>query len=261
MLSLRKPLALVFALAILMSLLAGCSSDKGKKYVIATDTTYAPFEFTDSKGTFIGADLDILAAVAKDQGFEYELRPLGFDAAVAALESNQADGVIAGMSITDKRKEKYNFSDPYYEGDRIVMAVAAGNTGIKSYADLAGKVVAAKTGTEGTRYAESLAPKYHFKIQYFPDSPTMYEDVKTGNAVACFEDLPVMAYGISQNNGMKIVEDPNEKTPGSSFGFAVMKNNPASQKLLDKFQAGLANIKKNGQLKEILGKYGLDQGA
>ena len=260
MLGFRKPFALAFGLTMTLSLLAGCSSssDKGKQYVIATDTTYAPFEFTDSKGNFIGADLDILAAVAKDQGFQYELRPLGFDAAVAALESNQADGVIAGMSITDKRKEKYNFSDPYYDNDRIVMAVAASNDGIKSYADLAGKTVAAKTGTEGTRYAESLAPKYHFKIRYFADSPTMYEDVKTGDAVACFEDLPVMAYGISQNNGMKIVEDPNEKTPGSSFGFAVMKNNEASQKLLAMFQTGLANIKKNGQLKAILDKYGLN---
>jgi len=256
---LRKPFALAFALALLLSLLAGCSgNEQNKKYVIATDTTYAPFEFTDSKGNFVGVDLDILAAVAKDQGFQYDLRPLGFDAAVAALESNQADGVIAGMSITDKRKEKYNFSDPYYDHDRIVMAVAAGNNSIKSYADLTGKTVAAKTGTEGARYTESLAPKYHFKIRYFNDSPTMYEDVKTGDAVACFEDLPVMAYGVSQGNGMKMVNDPNETPPSSAFGFAVLKSNQDSQKLLAKFQTGLADIKKNGKLKEILNKYGLN---
>ncbi|MDR0480091.1 MAG: transporter substrate-binding domain-containing protein [Burkholderiaceae bacterium] len=258
MLSLRKPLVLAFGLAVVMSLLAGCSSDKAdKKYAIATDTTFAPFEYTDSKGAFVGADLDILAAIAKDQNFQYDLRPLGFDAAVAALESNQADGVIAGMSITDKRKEKYNFSDPYYNS-HIVVAVAAGNDAIKSYADLGNKTVAAKTGTEGAKYAESLAPKYHFKIHYFTDSPTMYEDVKTGNSVACFEDSPVMAYGISQNNGLKIVNDSNEKSPGSSYGFAVMKNNEANQKLLAMFQAGLANIKKNGQLKAIMDKYNLN---
>jgi len=257
MLNFRKSLALAFVLAMLLSLLAGCSSDKSKKYAIATDTTFAPFEYTDSKGNFIGADLDILAAVAQDQGFQYDLRPLGFDAAVAALESNQVDGVIAGMSITDKRKEKYNFSDPYYNS-HIVVAVAAGNDGIKSYADLADKTVAAKTGTEGAKYAESLVGKYNFKIHYFADSPTMYEDVKTGNSVACFEDSPVMAYGISQNNGLKIVNDPNEKSPGSSYGFAVMKNNEVSQKLLAMFQTGLANIKKNGKLKEIMDKYNLN---
>jgi polar amino acid transport system substrate-binding protein len=260
MLSIRKIFALFAGLILTAALigLAGCTGDKEKKYVIATDTTYAPFEFTDDKGNFIGADLDILDAVAKDQGFQYELRRLGFDAAVAALESNQADGVIAGMSITDKRKEKYNFSEPYYDKVRIVMAVAANNTTIKSYADLNGKTVAAKTGTEGARYTESLAPKYHFKINYFADSPTMYEDVKTGNAVACFEDLPVMAYGISRGNGMKLVDDPSETPPSSSFGFAVLKSNQANQKLLEKFQAGLANIKKNGKHAEILKKYGLD---
>jgi polar amino acid transport system substrate-binding protein len=249
-------LGFVFVLLALALPLAG-HAQGGKKYIIATDTTYAPFEFTDSKGNFIGLDLDILAAVAKNQGFQYELQPLGFDAAVAALESNQADGVIAGMSITDKRKEKYNFSDPYFKNDRIVMAVAARNTTIKHHADLAGKTVAAKTGTEGSRFTESLAAKYHFKINYFTDSPTMYEDVKTGNSVACFEDMPVMAYGISQGNGMKIVIDPNEPTPGSNFGFAVLKSNKDNQKLLAMFQAGLANIKKNGQLKSIYDKYGL----
>ncbi|MDR2853401.1 MAG: transporter substrate-binding domain-containing protein [Burkholderiaceae bacterium] len=259
MLGLRKTFALALGLVIALSLLAGCSGEhKDKKFVIATDTTYAPFEFTDSKGDFVGADLDILAAVAQDQGFQYEIRRLGFDAAVAALESNQADGVIAGMSITDKRKEKYNFSDPYYDKDRIVMAVKAGDGGIKNYADLKGKTVAAKTGTEGARYTESLAPKYHFKIQYFADSPTMYEDVKTGNSAACFEDLPVMAYGISQGNGMQVIDDPSETPPSSSFGFAVLKSNPANQKLLAMFQAGLTNIKKSGKHAEILKKYGLN---
>ncbi|MCL2309378.1 MAG: transporter substrate-binding domain-containing protein [Proteobacteria bacterium] len=256
MIGLRKSLVFTFALAALTLLAAGCSSEE-KKYIIATDTTFAPFEYTDEKGSFVGADLDILAAIAKDQGFKYELRPLGFDAAVAALESNQADGVIAGMSITDKRKEKYNFSDPYYVS-HIVVAIAAGNDSIKSYADLADKTVAAKTGTEGAKFAESIAEKYKFKIRYFADSPTMYEDVKTGNTVACFEDSPVMAYGITKNNGLKIVEDPSESSPSSSYGFAVMKSHQANQKLLTMFQAGLAKIKQNGELKGIMKKYNLN---
>jgi polar amino acid transport system substrate-binding protein len=258
MFGLRKSLALALVLATSALLLAGHANAQGnKKYVITTDTTFAPFEYTDSKGNFIGADLDILAAIAKDQGFEYQLQPLGFDAAVAALESNQADGVIAGMSITDARKQKYNFSDPYYNS-HIVVAVAARNNSIKRFADLTGKTVAVKTGTEGAKYAESLVPKYRFKISYFTDSPTMYEDVKTGNTVACFEDSPVMAYGITQNNGLKIVNDASEKSPGSSYGFAVLKSNKGNQKLLEMFQAGLANIKHNGQLKAIMQKYNLN---
>ena len=85
------------------------SSDK--TYIVATDTTFAPFEFTNDANEFVGIDVDILAAIAADQGFSYELNSLGFDAAVAALESNQADAVIAGMSITAEREKKYDFTD------------------------------------------------------------------------------------------------------------------------------------------------------
>lgn len=77
-----------------------------KTYVIATDTTFAPFEFQNDAGEYVGVDMDLLAAIAEDQGFKYDLQYLGFDAAVQALESGQADGVIACMSITPERQKK-----------------------------------------------------------------------------------------------------------------------------------------------------------
>ena len=83
----------------------------GKTYIIATDTTFAPFEFQNEAGEYVGIDMDLLAAIAEDQGFQYELQYLGFDAAVQALESGQADGVIAGMSITEARQQKFDFSE------------------------------------------------------------------------------------------------------------------------------------------------------
>ena len=77
----------------------------GKKWVIATDTAFKPFEYTNESGDFVGIDVDILDAVAKDQGFEYELQVLGWDASIAACQAGQADGMIAGASITEERKE------------------------------------------------------------------------------------------------------------------------------------------------------------
>ena len=249
----KKLVACLMAIGLLIGF-AGCGGSSesadvsGKKYIIATDTVFAPFEFTDDKGNFVGVDVDILAAIAKDQGFEYELQSLGFDAAVAAMESGQADGVIAGMSITDERKEKYDFSAPYYDSG-VGMGVAANST-VKSYEDLKGQKVACKTGTEGATFAESIKDQYGFEIKYFKDSPKMYEDVKTGNTVACFEDYPVLGYGISQGNGLKLVGDMEK---GSSYGFAVLKGK--NTELLNAFDAGLKNIKKNGTYDEILAKY------
>lgn len=225
------------------------SSASGKKYVIATDTVFAPFEFTDESGAFVGIDVDLLDAIAKDQGFEYELQSLGFDAALVAVQSGQADGVIAGMSITDERKETFDFSDAYYDAD-VTMAVAAGSS-IASYDDLNGKKVAVKTATNGSDYAKSIANQYGFDIVEFKDSPTMYQDVITGNTVACFEDYPVMAYNIKQGAGMEMPEGTT--AAGSSYGFAVQKGQNAE--LLEMFNKGLADIKANGTYQEIVDKY------
>lgn len=225
------------------------SSASGKKYVIATDTVFAPFEFTDESGAFVGIDVDLLDAIAKDQGFEYELQSLGFDAALVAVQSGQADCVIAGMSITDERKETFDFSDAYYDAD-VTMAVAAGSS-IASYDDLNGKKVAVKTATNGSDYAKSIADQYGFDIVEFKDSPTMYQDVITGNTVACFEDYPVMAYNIKQGAGMEMPEGTT--AAGSSYGFAVQKGQNAE--LLEMFNKGLADIKANGTYQEIVDKY------
>ncbi|MDR0786233.1 MAG: transporter substrate-binding domain-containing protein [Treponema sp.] len=220
-----------------------------KVYIIATDTTFAPFEFQDANGKYVGIDIDLLAAIADDQNIKYDLKPLGFNAAVAALESNQADGVIAGMSITDARKLKYDFSQPYYDSG-VVMAIKADNEEIKGYADLAGKRVAVKTGTEGATFAEGVKDVYGIDLVYFDESPFMYEEVKAGNSVACFEDYPVIGYGISQGNGLKMVTDMER---GSSYGFAVLKGK--NTELLQKFDAGLKNLKQNGDYQKILDKY------
>ncbi|MDR0638016.1 MAG: transporter substrate-binding domain-containing protein [Spirochaetaceae bacterium] len=218
-------------------------------YIIATDTTFAPFEFQDAAGNYVGIDIELLAAIAKDQGLAYELKPLGFSAAVAALESNQADAVIAGMSITAERQQKYDFSTPYYDSG-VVMAISASNNVVKGYADLAGKRVAVKTGTEGAAFAEGIRAQYGFDLVYFDESPFMYEEVKTGNSTACFEDYPVMGYGISQGNGLKMVTDMER---GSSYGFAVLKGKNAE--LLAAFNRGLANLRANGQYQALLNKY------
>lgn len=255
----KKILSVALILMLAMGMMVGCgggasstddqAADETKTYNIATDTTFAPFEFQNDAGEYVGIDIEILAAIAEDQGFEYELNPLGFSAAVAALESNQTDGVIAGMSITAERQQKYDFSTAYYDSG-VVMAIKADNDAIKSYTDLKGLKVAVKTGTEGATFAESIKDQYGFNLVYFDESPLMYEDVKTGNSVGCFEDYPVMGYGITQGNGLKMVTDMEK---GSSYGFAVLKGK--NTELLDMFNAGLENIKANGKYQEILDKY------
>lgn len=210
---------------------------QGQTYTVATDTTFAPFEFQDKEGNFVGIDMDLIRAIAKDQGFTVDIKPLGFDAALQAVQANQVDGVIAGMSITDERKKVFDFSDPYFESG-IQMAVLKSNNDIKSYEDLKGKRVAVKNGTQGSDFANSIKDKYGFEVVSFADSSSMFDEVRTGNSDAVFEDYPVLLYGIAQGNGFKTVT-PKEDPTG--YGFAVNKGqNP---ELLTKFNEGLKNLK------------------
>lgn len=221
---------------------------EGKKYVIATDTTFAPFEFENDNGQMVGIDLDLLAAIAEDQGFEYELQVVGFNAAVTALESGEVDAVIAGMSITEKREKLYDFSAPYFDSG-VGMAVAA-DSEIASYEDLKGLQVAAKIGTEGCTFAESIADQYGFTIAQFEESAGMYQDVLSGTSAACFDDYPVLGYEISRGTELKL---PLPMEQGSSYGFAVLKGENAE--LLEMFDKGLANLKANGKYDEIVNTY------
>lgn len=243
----KKFFAALLALALCLSA-CGALADA---YVIATDTVFKPFEYTDASGNFVGIDVDILAAIAEDQGFEYTLNSLGWDAAIAACQAGQADGMIAGASITEERKASgWIFSDGYFDATQC-MTVAAGSD-IKSFADLKGKNVAVKTGTQGAAYAESLKEANGFEITYYEDSPTMYQAVMGGQNVACFEDTPIMAATIKENAlPLEIVE--GSESEGAPYGFAVFS--AEKQELVDKFNAGLANIKANGKYDEILAKY------
>lgn len=228
----------------------GASGDE-KVWVIASDTVFKPFEYTDASGNFVGIDVDIVAAIAEDQGFQYEMKSLGWDAAIAACQSGQADGMIAGASITDERKESgWIFSDGYYQATQT-MTVAT-DSDITGFEDLSGKTVAVKTGTQGAAYAESLKDQYGFSITYFEDSPTMYQAVLGGQTVACFEDTPIMAASIKEGDlALKILEDTANE--GAPYGFAIF--NADNQELIDMFNAGLANIKENGKYDEIIAKY------
>lgn len=227
------------------------TSDSGKKWIIATDTAFKPFEYKDDSGEYVGIDVDILAAIAKDQGFEYDLQALGWDASIAACQAGQADGMIAGASITDERKNSgWIFSDGYYDANQS-MAVAE-SSDITGFADLNGKTVAAKTGSMSADYAESLKDEYGFNITYFEDSPTMYQAVVGGQVDAVFDDTPIMASNIKDTGlAMKLVDGTGNDP--ASYGFAIF--NSDNQELVDMFNAGLADIKEDGTYDEIIAKY------
>ncbi len=219
-------------------------------YTITTDATYAPFTFQDKNSNYVGIEQDTMKAIAKREGFTYTMRPMSYNSAAQLVSNGQADGIIAGMSITPERKEVYDFSTPYYKTG--VAWIVGKNSKIKSLNDLKGQTVALKTGTAASEYGKSLQEKYGFKVKYFNDTDTMYNDVVVGNSAATFEDMPVIQYAIKNGMALKVM---NANKPGNagSYGFAVEKNK--NTVLLASFNRGFAAIKKDGTYDKIVAKY------
>ena len=227
------------------------STVSDKTWGIAMDTVFRPFEYTDENGEFVGIDVDIIKAVAANQGFNIEIQSLGWDAAVTAVQAGQADALLAGASITKERKDSgWIFSDSYYDSYQV-FAVKA-DSGIESLDDLKGKTIAVKNATAGANYAEELKDKYGFKIDTYEDSPTMYQAVVLGQADACVEDKPIMADNI-KTGGLDLTIVESTASEVAPYGMAIM--NKDNQELLDMFNKGLQEIKDNGTYDEILNKY------
>ncbi|ALS38676.1 polar amino acid transport system substrate-binding protein [Enterococcus rotai] len=243
-------LSFIVMMASLLTFTLGQNAQAEEKtYNIGTDLTFAPFEFQDSKGEYVGIDVDLLHAIAEDQNFEVNLKPLGFDSAIQAVQSKQVDGMIAGMSITDERKKSFDFSEPYFDSG-LQMAVKKGNDKIKGYEDLKGKTVAAKVGTESATFLEKNQEKYDYTIKNFDDATGLYQALENGEADAIFDDYPVLGYAITNGQKLQLV---GEKETGSSYGFAVKKGE--KKELIEKFNAGLKKLKSSGKYDEIVSKY------
>ncbi|HFI0264812.1 TPA: ABC transporter substrate-binding protein/permease [Streptococcus suis] len=217
-------------------------------YTIVSDSSFAPFEYQDETGKYVGIDMELIKAIAEQQGFTITIQNPGFDAALNAVQAGQADAVIAGMSITDARKEIFDFSDAYYSSN-ILLAVKNGSD-IASYEDLNGKTVGAKNGTASYTFLESNKDKYGYTLKPFDEASGMYDSLNSGSIDALMDDEAVLLYAIQQGRDFA-TPIPGEKS--GEYGFAVKKG--TNPELIEMFNNGMAALVESGKYDEILNKY------
>ena len=153
--------------------------------------------------------MELIKAMGKKAGFaKVTVKGMGFDALIPALDAGNIDVAIAGMSITDARKQKVNFTDPYYESG-LATLVRKDNTTIKSLNDLKGKTIAVQLGTTG---AEAAGKIEGATVKTFDTSDTACLELKNGGADAVISDLPVLQYFLKQGGGeyAKMVGEPTK---------------------------------------------------
>lgn len=222
-------------------------------YKALTNATFPPFETIDENtGEIVGFDMDLIAAIGEDQGFQVEFVDMAFESLIPAIETGNGDIIAAGMWSGDpERIARVDFSDTYWVGGAALL-VKTDNTAITSMDSL---------NTE-MKVATQIATNYADDLQAMVDEGTLGEVVildgfdtcvlqlMNGDVDAVMAGFDIVNSYMKQNpDKLKVIGDVDTY---EEMGFAVQKGNA---ELLEKINAGLANVKENGVYDELVKKW------
>ncbi|MEG1203245.1 MAG: transporter substrate-binding domain-containing protein, partial [Comamonas sp.] len=165
--------------------LATMGAAQSAQLVVATDTAFVPFEFKQGD-KYVGFDIDLWDAIAKELKLDYRLQPMDFNGILPALQTKNVDVALAGITIKDERKQVIDFSDGYYDSGFMIMVPT--NSKINGGEDLDGKQMAMKTGTSAVDYAKANFKKTELRLS--PNIDNAYMELMTGRVDAAMHDTP-----------------------------------------------------------------------
>ena len=244
------------AVALVLSSLAilGAKADD-KVLKVGSTPTGIPFTFLDTKtNTIEGVMVDLIKEIGKDAGFKVEIEGMQFSTLIPSLTSNKIDIIAAAMYITPPRKEVIDFSGPVYTYGEGLIVPKSDAKDYKEFADLKGADVGAQ---KGTAFIEPLQKTGLFPdVKIYDTIPAILADVNTGRLKAGFADKPILAYNIKQGLFPEVrLVNSYVSTIVGSVGIGVRKSDG---ELLAKINASLDKLTKDGTVKKILAKWGLD---
>ena len=230
----------------------GGSSDGGeekKVYTAGTEATFAPFEYLDTNGNVVGIDKEILDAIGAEMGVEIQLENIGWDLVFEQVRSGGKDIGASGITITDERKEAYDFTDPYFEATQYILVPE--DSDITSLADLEGKKISAQINTTGHIAAKKAFGETSPNISPFENLPTAILETLNNGTEATIGDNAVVLEYLKNNPDQKLKVIEDKAFEKENYGFMVQKGNEELLKILNE---GLQKIKDNGKLKDITGQ-------
>ncbi|MCD1262898.1 amino acid ABC transporter substrate-binding protein [Shinella sumterensis] len=213
---------------------------------IGTEGTYAPFTYHDTDGKLVGFDVEIGEAIAKKLGVKAEFLEGKWDGLIAGLDANRYDAVINQVGITEARKQKYDFSEPYI-ASKAVLIVRGDDDSIKGFADLKGK----KSAQSLTSNFGKIAQEAGAELVGTDGFDQSIQLVLTGRADATINDsLSFLDFKKHKPDAnVKVVA---EQADADYSGVIIRKGEP---ELLEAINKALADIKADGTYKTISDKY------
>lgn len=255
----KKIIALALVLVMCMALLAGCTEKGGnevenseaskaaetKTLVMGTNAAFPPYEFTDDNGKIVGIDAEIAQAICDKLGYKLEIKDMEFDSLVPAVQAGSIDFAMAGMTVTDERKQSVDFSNSYATG--IQAVVVKEGSAIKSVDDLAGKTIGVQSGTTGDIYCTDDYGQDHVK-QYQNGALAVAALVNDQVDCVVIDNEPAKSF-VAANAGLAILDTSYAV---EEYAAAIAKDNT---ELLTGFNNALKALTEDGTIGKIIGKY------
>lgn len=227
----------------------GETKAEGGTLIVGFDQDFPPMGFMGDDGEYTGFDLELAQEAAKRLGLEYKPQPIAWDAKDMELESGNIDCIWNGFTMTG-REDGYTWSEPYMENSQVF--VVAGDSGIKSQADLAGKVVECQVDSSAEAALKEVPDLTATFAQLLTtaDYNTAFMDLEQGAVDAIAMDVVVAGYQISQRNADFVILEDSLAAEEYAIGFKK-----GNTELKDKVQGALEEMAADGTLKTISEKW------
>ncbi|MEO3946493.1 basic amino acid ABC transporter substrate-binding protein [Gorillibacterium sp. CAU 1737] len=240
---------LAFVGMLALSVSACGKGASGDVYKIATDANYAPMESMD-KDKIVGFDVDFLDAVMKQAGLKYKLTNTGWDPMQEYVKKGDYDAGVSSVSITDERKQSYDFSLPYFESTNMILVKEGSD--IKSALDLKGKKVAVQSSTTADTLMTEIMGTGNTDLKKYESNTLAFLELDKGGVDAAVADIAIVKEYAKNNPTKKFVLVEDKENFGAEFyGILYPKNSELKAKLDPAIQA----IIENGKYAEIYKKW------
>lgn len=250
-----KKTLVVLALAMTVAL-AGCgskgASDKSDAIAdgvltVGTNAEFPPFEYVGDDGEPDGFDMALIKAIGEKMGVKVEAENMEFDSLVASIGS-KIDVAIAGMTVTDERKNMVDFSDPYYEAVQYVIVPA--DSAIASASDLEGKTLGVQLGTTGDIIAGGITDA---TVSQYNKGVDAVNDLINGRVDAVIIDKnPAEVFAEKFGDDVKVIDGADFDFEAEEYAIAMPKGDEA---LVNAVNQALKDIKEDGTFDELVATY------
>jgi polar amino acid transport system substrate-binding protein len=238
----------------LLSLVFAGHAFGAAKLINGIDANFPPFAYIDKTGQPSGFDVEAMNWIAKEIGVEVSHQPIEWDGIITSLLTKKIDIIASGMSITEERAQKVDFSVPYWVIKQVMVTKKGSPLTIDEI--LTGKkTVGVQQGTSEAKWLKEEAVKkdWNFELRYYSSSPLAVEDVLNGRIdAAAMDDAP--AKDAASKKDVQLVGTFGMHD--EEFGYAVRKDD---KELLEKVNNALTKLMASPEWNELINKYELNK--